>query len=180
MGQEFKEAESISKYGFYYEDLGRIRILVAQDRSAVAEVIFSCEEMNVGDILIPNESRVVPNLPPNRPIDKLAPPTSKTPGRIIMSKDFRFQIGKGNTVYIDAGQKKNVLVGDVFRVFRHFDQSNVDVDNRNEYKKHQREFKEVRKIVGELVVLRVEANTSTALVTNCTEEILVGDEFEQE
>jgi hypothetical protein len=181
-GDEFKPAQSVDKYGFYYQDLGRIRLLVVNEHSSIAEVVFACEDIHLGDIVIPDEKRVVPTAPLPAKLDRLAPPNGKTTGRIIMTKEFRLLVGKGNIVYIDAGQKKNVAVGDIFRIYRHFDSDHIDFLNKEYFNGNQRSFQEIRKIVGELVVLRVEAGASTAIITTSSGSgaITVGDEIELE
>jgi LysM repeat protein len=179
-GTIFKEAENRSKYGFFYKDLGRIRVLIAQDHSSIAQIVFSCEELQVGDILIPNEQRVIPSLSVVKPLDLNPPPSGKAAGKIILSKDFRTLLGIGNVIYLDAGQKKGVMVGDLFRIYRSWSSDNISEFNRESFKENQREFKEVRKILGELVILRVDPNTATALILSSRENINVGDLVEQE
>jgi hypothetical protein len=179
-GPEFKEAGTRSKYGFHYKDLGRVRVLIAQDHSSIAQVVFSCEEIQVGDILIPNEQRVIPSLQVIKPLDAYAAPSGKASGKIIHSKDFRTLLGRGHIVYLDTGQKKGVMVGDLFRIYQLWRNDNTSEFNRKGFQENQREFKELRKMLGELIVLRVEANTATALILSSRENINVGDLIEQE
>jgi hypothetical protein len=179
-GPIFKEAENRSKYGFFYKDLGRIRVLIAQDHSSIAQVVFACEEIQVGDILIPNEQRVIPSLQVVKPLDPNPPPSGKASGKILLSKEFRTVLANGHIIFLDAGQKKGVMVGDLFRIFRLWSNENTSEFNRKGIKENQREFKEVRKMVGELIVLRVDPNTATALILSSRENIKIGDLVEQE
>jgi LysM domain len=179
-GARFASARSHSKYGFYYKDLGRVRILLAQENSATAEIVFACEEINARDLLIPNEQRASAGQRPETVFDKFAPPNNKTTGQIFMTKEYRVLVGKGQVVYIDVGRKDNVQVGDYLRITRHFNSSNVSIFNKSNYQRYRRTFDSVRKIIGELVVLRVEPNTSTALVTLSTQDITLGDGVERE
>jgi LysM repeat protein len=179
-GPEFKEAQSQSKFGFYYMDVGRLKTIIVNERSAIAEIVFSCEEILAGDQLIPYESRTIPVIVHGAPLDRFVPPSGKVKGHIFFSKEYRIILGIGNIVYIDAGQKKNVKVGDIFRIYRQFTPENISTFNRAIYDQNKKEFKEIRKILGELVILRVESNASTAMVISCTEEIHMKDEVEQE
>ncbi len=179
-GPEFKEAENRNKYGYYYRDMGRIRILLVNDHSSVAEVVAACEEMIAGDLLIPFSPRTIPTLTALRPLDRMAPYNDKGKGKIILTKDCLTNVGKGNIVYIDMGKKKNVAVGDIFRIYRQFSGDNVSTFNRPVYQQNKKPFKEIRKVLGELIVLRAEDNTATALIISSREEIHSGDAVEQE
>ena len=173
-------AKAKSRYGHYYEDVGRVKILLAHENSATAEVVFACEEINVHDFLVPNEQRTIPLARTESAFDKFGPPNNKTTGKIFMTKEYRKLIGTGRVVYFDVGQKQDVHVGDYFRITRHLDSSNISLFNQRAYRQYRPTFESVRKVVGEAVILRVEANTSTALVTLSTEDIALGDGVELE
>ena len=173
-------ARAKSSYGYYYQDVGRVKILLAHENSATAEVVFACEEIRVRDLLVSNEQRTIPLARTEITFDKFAPPNNKTAGKVFMTKDYRKLAGTGHIVYIDVGQNQDVHVGDYFRVIRHFNSSNVSLFNRPAYGKYRSTFDSVRKIVGEIVVLRTEANTSTALITQSRDAIALGDGVELE
>jgi len=179
-GTEFAPAKSAKRYGYYYQDVGRVRVLLAQENSATAEIIFSCEEILVGDLLTAGETRVSPLQRPEISFDKFAAPNNNTSGRIFMAKEFRTLLGSGHIVYLDAGSKENVQVGDYFRIIRHFDKRTISLFNRGDYVRNQKTFDSVRKVIGQAVVLRVEPNTSTVIITQSTEAIAVGDGAEKE
>jgi hypothetical protein len=179
-GTDFAKAKSKTRYGHYYQDIGRLRVLLAQENSATAEVIFACEEMVVSDLIIPEEQRVSPLQRTGVPFDKFAPPNNKTSGQVFMSKEFRRTIGNGNIVFLDVGSKQNVQVGDYFRVVRKFHKDNISLFNRGDYNRYRTTFDGVRKVIGEAVILRVEPNVSTALITYSSQNILLGDSVELE
>ena len=179
-GTEFAPAKSAKRYGYYYQDMGRVRVLLAQEQAATAEIIFACEEMLVGDLLTAAETRVSPLQRPEITFDKFAAPNNNTSGRIFMSKEFRTQLGSGHIVYVDAGSKQNVQVGDYFRIIRRFNKRTISLFNRGDYVKNQQTFDSVRKVIGQAVVLRAEPNASTVILTRSTEAIAVGDGAEKE
>jgi len=179
-GTEFAPAKSAKRYGYYYQDLGRVRVLLAQESSATAEIVFSCEEILVGDLLTPGESRISPLERPEISFDKFAAPNNNTSSRIFMAREFRKLLGAGHVVYLDAGGKQNVQVGDYFRIIRRFDKSTISLFNRGDYARNQKTFDSVRKVIGQAVVLRVEPNASTVIITKSTEAIAVGDGAEKE
>lgn len=179
-GTEFAPAKSQQKYGHYYQDVGRVRVLLAQEQAATAEIIFACEEMLVGDLLTAGEARVSPLRRPEISFDKFAAPNNNTSGRIFMTKEFRSQLGSGHIVYLDAGSKQNVQVGDYFRIIRRFNKQTISLFNRSDYVKNEKTFDSVRKVIGQAVVLRSEPQVSTVMITHSTEAIAVGDGAEKE
>jgi hypothetical protein len=178
-GTEFAKAKSKERYGHYYQDVGRLRVLLAQENSATVEVIFACEEIHVNDLTIPAEQRLSP-LQRGGSFDRFAPPSGKTTGRVFMSKEFRSLLSSGNIVYVDVGSKQNVQVGDYFRVLRHFHKDSVSLFNRADYNRNRATFDSTRKVIGEVVILRVEPNASTALITYSNQDIWLGDGVELE
>ena len=179
-GTEFAPAKSAKRYGYYYQDIGRVRVLLAQEQAATAEIIFACEEILVGDLLTASETRVSPLQRPEISFDKFAAPNNNTSGRIFMSKEFRKLLGAGHVVYLDAGGIQNVQVGDYFRIIRRFNKNTISLFNRGDYAKNNEIFDSVRKVIGQAVVLRVEPNASTVIITKSTEAIAVGDGAEKE
>jgi hypothetical protein len=179
-GPEMRKAGSTSRYGFGYKDLGRVRILLAQENASTAQVVFACEHLEIGDILIPDEKRVSPVGGPPVPFDKFAPPNDKTRGSIFFAKEFKSVIAAGDTVYIDVGQQQNVQVGDYFRIIRIFTPADISRFNQHDFGQYRQTYAAVRKLIGELVVVRVEGKTATAVVTHSTQDIALGDGIELE
>ncbi len=179
-GKEFGPAKQSKKYGYYYQDVGRLRVLLAQENSSTAEVAFACDEIHVGDKVIAGETRVSPLQKTELRFDRFAAPNDKASGRIFMSKEFRQLVGTNHIIYIDAGGKQNVQVGDYFRVVRPFEKRNISLFNQSEYSKYRSTFDSARKIIGQAVVLRVEPNVSTAIVIHSSQDIAIGDGVEQE
>jgi hypothetical protein len=178
-GTAFAKAKSKEKYGYYYQDIGRLRVLLAQEDSATVEVIFACEEIQVNDLAIAAEQRLSP-LQRAGSFDRFAPPSGKTTGSIFMSKEFRSLLSSGHIVYVDLGGKHNVQVGDYFRVLRRFHKDSVSLFNRGDYNHNRATFDSMLKVIGEVVILRVEPSTSTALITYSSQDILLGDGVELE
>jgi hypothetical protein len=179
-GAQFGSASSKSKYGYYYHDIGRMRVLFAQENAATAQVELSCSEVSVEDLVIPGEDRVSPPQREGIEFEKFASPSGKLQGKIFMTKEFRTQVGSGNVVFVSFGRKENTQVGSYLRISRKFNNRNISLFNINDYRQHRSSFDEVRKVIGEAVVLRVEEKVSTCLITYSTEEITLGDDVEIE
>jgi hypothetical protein len=134
--------------------------------------------MTVGDLVLPGEERVSPLQKAESTFDKFAPATNKTTGRIFMSKEFRRLIGNGGVVYVDVGGKQNVQAGDYFQIVRHFYKENISLFNRGDYGRYRQTFDTLRKVIGEMVILRVEPNASTALIIYSSQDVMLGDNVE--
>jgi hypothetical protein len=179
-GIDFGQANKPSRYGYYYQDVGRLRVILAQENSATAEVIFACEEMMVKDLIVPAEQRTSPPQRTATNFDKFMPSNGKAAGKVFMSKDFRKLLGSGHVVYVDLGSKDNVQVGDYLRITRHFEKNNISLFNRDDYRRFKTTFDSLRKVIGEAVVLRVDPSVSTALITYSNYDVTLGDGVELE
>ena len=108
-------------YGRLYRYQGRVRILSAQETSAIGEVVHSCEPVRVGDTLELFEPEPVPlardtplwpvNLPTDRQSLQDAPVVVHAHGDV-------FTLGQDNLVYIDRGEDDDILPGDIFTIYR--------------------------------------------------------------
>ncbi|MFN8006612.1 MAG: LysM peptidoglycan-binding domain-containing protein [Terriglobia bacterium] len=179
-GPQFNPAKSKSKYGYYYVDIGRVRVLFAKENSATAQVLFACGEISVEDQIIPGEDRVSPMRRDPVAFEKFAPPSGKTHGKVFMTKEYLTQTGDGDIVFLDLGKRDNIQVGDYLRIARSFSDSNISLFNKSAFRKHEESFAEVRKVIGEAVVIRVAEKTATCLIIYSTEEIMLGDTMELE
>ena len=179
-GTEFAPAKSAKKYGYYYQDVGRVRVLLAQEHSRYRRDHFFLRRDSRWRPVDCGRKTVSPLQRPEITFDKFAAPNNNTSGRIFMTKEFRRLLGNGHIVYLDAGGKQNVQVGDYFRIVRRFDKSTISLFNRGDYSKNKETFDSVRKVIGQAVVLRVEPNVSTVMITHSTESIAVGDGVEKE
>ena len=88
--------------GSSYEEVGRVRILDTRSKTAVAQIEYSCDPLNLGDTAIPfAEKQMVQFHPPLR-FDRFLPAGSKVSGRIVMAKDFDSAAGNGSERFIST------------------------------------------------------------------------------
>lgn len=204
--------------GVYTQEVGRVRVVRVRDRVSVAEVMRSCADLLLGDLLRPYAPSEVPPARASGVLDQFAQPTGKQTGRIVLARDGRETVTRDDVVFVDLGSEDNIKVGDYLTVFRpdghaeFFDFGDEQVANS----RHDNESNELggggafsnqaqrvrdvngsktgktvttprikrnrppvpRKVVGELVVLRVEGRTATAVVTRTAQEIHTGDAVE--
>lgn len=103
--------------GVYTQEVGRLRIVRVRDRVSVAEIVRSCDNVLLGDLLRPAArtaaaARAAVNL------DRFAEPTGKQTGRIVLARDGREMVSRDQIVFIDLGAEDNVRAGDYLTVFR--------------------------------------------------------------
>ena len=186
-----------------YSEVGRVRIIDTRNKnSAVAQVEFSCDPVNPGDVAIPfAEKQAIPFHLPVR-FDRFLPASNKTSGRIVMAKDFDGELGTGMKVYMNVGSNQGVKTGDYFRAVRTYSQDlNDPVDSLSlratfmedtqkrpptiEPRKFERgKGPQIhvadmpRRAVGEIVILTVTPTTSTGMIVYAPEDVHAGDNVE--
>ena len=185
-----------------YEAVGRVRIVDTRGKTAVAQIEYSCDPINLGDTAIPfAEKPMVAFHPPVR-FDRFLPTGSKVSGRIVMGKDFDSELGTGQKVYLNLGSNQGVKVGDYFRAVRSYEADLNDpvdslsfkaaisedtqkkqpsVDPRMFTKSngpviHVRDLP--RRAVGEIVVIGTTPTTATGMIVFAMEDVHAGDGVE--
>ncbi|HEX4426501.1 MAG TPA: hypothetical protein VH079_13965 [Terriglobales bacterium] len=185
----------------YYE-VGRVQVLDARHKTAVARVNFSCDPVNPGDILVPFvEKPAIAFHPPAR-FDRMALANGKVGGRILMAKDFDGELANGAKVYLNVGGNQGVKIGDYFRAVRSYTADLKDPVDSLSFKAstsedtqkkqpsidpklltktngptiHVSDFP--RRAVGELVIIGTTPTTATGMIVFAMEDIHVGDAVE--
>ena len=189
----FYGQEKVAKrMGVLYRDLGQVRIVNVQPQTSVAEILFSCDYMQRGDVARPFVERPTPPYKDASKFDIFAPVSGKPVGTIVDTYDWHQAIGAGITTYVTIGASKGVKVGDYVRIFR-YQTSKDDVSARaGEQDKQYKVFgfgsapkkyagKDLpREVLGEGIVLNVTKDAATVLVTYEREEAYAGDLAELE
>lgn len=116
-------------YGRLYRYQGRVRILSAQETSAIGEIVHSCDPIRVGDTLELFEPEPVP-LARSTPLWPINLPTDhenleRSPVVLHANGDI-FTLGQDSLVYIDRGEGdeiirgggEEILPGDIFTIYR--------------------------------------------------------------
>lgn len=193
--------------GTFVKELGIVRILEVQGQTSTARIVFSCDDVRIGDVLVPFEPRESPASVDTGPLPRYKATSGKNAGRILMQRNQRELLAPRDVVYIDLGKDNGVKPGDTFTIFRRKpDDGNItsfrddevglrrsggypsdkykggEFSNDHPYQGVQ-SVKDTRpavppKVVGELVVISTQAKTATAIVTKATQEIHPGDRIE--
>ncbi len=185
-----------------YGEIGRVRVVDTRSHSAIAQVEFSCDPINPGDIALPFvEKPPVSFHVPGR-FDRFAPANGKLSGRIVLGKDFDGFLGTGMKLYINMGSNQGVKVGDYFRVVRSYTATLNDPVDSLSFKAQTSEDTQMRppafeasrftkpkgpnihvsdlprRAVGEVVVLNVTPTASSGMVVFALEDVHAGDTVE--
>jgi hypothetical protein len=187
----FKWEEKLLKaMGQLYMDAGQIRVVNVQPKVSVAQVIFSCDYMQRGDILQPYQERPAPLWKDTAAFDHFAPPSGKAVAMVVAGKDYTQLFGKLSPVYINLGSNQGVKVGDYFRVFRYQGSMAETVPQNKGYQYSMYGFGSAptpyawnelpREVIGEGIVLNVSRNASTMVITFSSIDIYAGDYVEIE
>jgi hypothetical protein len=192
----------LNSVGHPYGEIGRVRILDTRGHSAVAEVEFSCDPINPGDVAVPfvEKPPVTFHVPGH--FDRYAPANGKLTGRIVLGKDFDTILGAGVKLYLNVGSNQGVKAGDYFRVVRSYTATLRDPVDSLSFKAQISEDTQVasptfeanaltkgkgpnihvgdlpRRAVGEIVVLSTTPTSSAAMVVFALEDVYAGDMIE--
>jgi hypothetical protein len=210
-----RELRDVNEYEFYagqkkmiagigqpYAEVGRVKVLDTRSHSAVAEIEFSCDPINPGDIAVPFvEKQPIAFHAPVR-FDRFAPSNGKLNGRIVLGKDFDGTLGTGGKVYMNFGSNQGVKVGDYFRAVRSYTVDLRDPVDSLSFKASTSEDTQrrlptfeakrftrtkgpnihvadlPRRAVGELVILSLTPTTSTGMIVFALEDVHPGDAVE--
>jgi len=192
----------LSAVGHPYSEVGRVRIVDLRSKGAIAEVVFSCDSINPGDVATPFVQRdpVAFHVPGH--FDRYAPSSGKLTGRIVLAKDFDLVLGTGTTLYLNVGSNQGVKPGDYFRVTRSYTATLQNPVDSLSFKAQTSEDTQMRpptiegnfltrgkgpnihvgdlpkRAVGEVVVLSTTPTSSAAMLVFSFEDVYAGDNVE--
>jgi hypothetical protein len=193
--------------GHPYGEIGRVRVIDTRSRSAIAQVVYSCDPINPGDVAVPFAEKPPMAFHVPGHFDRFAPSSGKLSGRIVLGKDFDDIVGTGMKLYMNMGSNQGVKVGDYFRVVRSYSAVLKDPVDSLSFKAQTSEDTQMRpptyegnlftsnyisrmkgpnihvadlprRGVGEVVVLSVTPTTSSAMVVFALEDVYAGDTVE--
>jgi len=124
---QFKSRHSKKKgwLGVYTQEIGGLRVVRVKDQVSVAQVISSCDDLLLGDLLRAAPQRVAPLQREEVKLDRFSEPTGKQKGRIILARDLREMVSRDQVVFIDLGSEDNVRPGDFLTIYRPLGKGNV-------------------------------------------------------
>jgi hypothetical protein len=192
----------LASAGRPYAEIGRVRVVDTRSHSAIAQVEFSCDPINPGDVAVPFVEKPPVTFRVPGHFDRFAPPNGKLTGRIVLGKDFDGFLGTGMKLYMNMGSNQGVKVGDYFRVVRSYTAALHDPVDSLSFKASTSEDTQMRPpsfeanrftrtkgpnihvsdlprwAVGEVVVLNVTPTASSAMVVFALQDVYAGDTVE--
>jgi hypothetical protein len=192
----------LATIGHPYGEIGRVRIVDTRSHSAIAQVEFSCDPINPGDVAMPFVEKPPVSFHVPGHFDRFAPTNGKLTGRIVLGKDFDGFLGTGMKLYMNMGSNQGVKVGDYFRVVRSYTATLKDPVDSLSFKAQTSEDTQARppsfeadrftktkgpnihvadlprRAVGEVVVLNVTPTASSGMVVFALEDVHAGDTVE--
>jgi hypothetical protein len=147
--------------GRVYQTPGRVRVICAQERSAIAEISYSCMDVQVGDYVMPFEPIPVPLVRRTQLVTMCDTPNGKVTGHIVQTRLGETPVATDSVVYLDLGEADGLNPGDFLTVYRSSGRAEG-----------------VRTILGEASILTTRNRTSVAIITLMTDTMGVGDSVE--
>jgi len=166
------ERGEIGKSGQPYEDVGKVRVTHSNPEGVVARVTFSCGPIVPGDTLVPFQPRAIPEYTVSKPLDHFAPLNKdKQHGRITASHNNFGFLGDETVVYLNLGDKDGAKPGQRFRIYKLLPSHTTGLLSSEPTPPE---------VIGEAVVLSVQAKSCVAMVVSSYREISSGDYVESE
>ncbi|MGC2193295.1 MAG: hypothetical protein WA628_01380 [Terriglobales bacterium] len=196
------QAKALAATGQPYGEIGRVRIVDTRNKTAIAQIEYSCDPINPGDIAVPFTEKPAVSFHPPLRFDRFVPKTGKTSARIVLAKDFDSTLGTGMKVYMNLGANQGVKVGDYFRAVRSYSSDLADPVDSLSFRASTAEDTQrrppsiegnwmtktkgpnihvadlPRRAVGEIVVLSTTPTTATGMIVFALEDVHVGDGVE--
>lgn len=149
--------------GQKYIVLGSLVITeVSENHAETAMIDQSWREMERGDVLVPYERQLKAVQPRKAESDLIA--------HIVDTLQPGFAFGTDQYVFVDRGAEDNVRVGNRFFIYQRFEGLGRPGTAPDDEIPWQR--------VGQVLVVDVRENYSTAIITRASREIVVGDRLE--
>ncbi len=156
------QVKLMNAMGTAYRDTGQLRVVIVQPKVSVAQVAFSCDYMQRGDVVVPYQERPAPPLKDAAAFDHFAPVSGKPVAMVVAGKDFGQSYGKLSSVYVKNKGYQYSMYGFGTAPARY-------------------EWNDLpREVLGEGIVISVSRNSSTMMITLSSIEIYAGDYVEIE
>lgn len=143
-------------FGYLALKRGRARILALEEERASARVERACGRISVGHYLVPFEEKEIFK---GEDLGYKVPPYEGegAKGLFVYLQEELNQIGSGDWALIDLGEEDGLQLGQQLIVYRRL-KKGVPI-----------------KIIGNVIVIDVQKNTSTVKVLNCKDVIRLGE-----
>ncbi|MBP1751546.1 MAG: peptidoglycan-binding protein LysM [Geobacteraceae bacterium] len=162
MMEEVRHPATNSFVGYRVDSLGTVRLVELEEKNSKAFVTRSYQEIVPGSYLMAYRG--------NRREVSLKAAANNLAGCIVSARNGNISLGNGDIAYLDLGMKQGLEAGNLLYIVRDFKPPKLYTD---------REVGDLPKdVIGAIVVVETDENTSTGLIVKCTEAIYRGDRVE--
>ena len=163
--EEVFHPDTGASLGRFYKYSGRARVLSVQERTAIAEIVHSCDSIFVGAALDPFVEEAIPLArrarlralnDPVSPEQLIGAPT------IVRSVANVVSLGQGHVVFVDRGSAQDVVPGDIYTIYRANGPGMPPV------------------VIGEVGILSVQPGSATARILESRYTVHLGDRLDLE
>ncbi|RJQ13892.1 MAG: LysM peptidoglycan-binding domain-containing protein [Nitrospiraceae bacterium] len=150
-----KHPETGKRLGRLIRIAGILQVIGMDDSKTRAKIISSFEDIHIGDGLLPYQEMEPP----------LIPTFVRTPeveGYVVESFSSSQMSVEGSIIFLDKGRNDGLEAGDVFSVFSMTAESPV------------------KRVIGKIQIISLQPATSAAIITESSQEILIGAKWGQE
>jgi len=158
IGRDLHDNKWLEDLYYMIQVLGKAQVVEVLDGISLARIIKSYAEINVGDMIKPYESMPRPLVSPPRMKD--------LEGDIIEAESQKTALSQFDIVFLNLGKEDGIEPGNPFEIYR-FDDIKAGPEKND--------VKRVIRPLGELLILRREERTATALITKSLLPISEGD-----
>ena len=205
---EVKHPFTKKRVGYFVRELGLLRVIDVQDHTSTAEITVSCDTVSFGDLLKPYEAYTSPSPRDFRPLPRYGEGSGGVTGQIMMSSRLREYFSANEMVLIDLGERHGVRPGDYFTIYRKIGRTEgvTNVRDDDVVQEHSGGYGSQRyrggnvssmatrvstenvlrtrpplprRVLGELVVVKVQNTVAVALITRTNAEVNIGDWIER-
>jgi hypothetical protein len=191
-----EQRKKLASLGDLYADVGWVTVRDIIDGTAVATFDYSCTAAIQGDLVVPFMARPrISFRTPEPALDAFRARSNGLKGHILGSQDFAGLLGTGFIVYSDFGAVKGAKPGDYLIISRGYAPEDLNkIDRASESLPRGVEPTAVNParippdsdrlmpdhVLGEMLVLNVSPEASTALITRASAEMELGDVVQTE
>jgi hypothetical protein len=191
-----EQRKKLAGLGDQYEDIGWVTIRSVINGTAIASFDYSCTNAIQGDLVVPFKERPqIAFRTPEPELDVFRATATGLKGHILGARDFVGLLGTGTIVYTDFGAIKGAKPGDYLLITRGYAPEDLNaVDRASLSLPRGEEATAVNPakiapdsdrlmpdhVLGEIIVLSVSPESSTALIARVSAEMGLGDVVQSE
>jgi hypothetical protein len=110
--------EKKGNLGVFVQEVGQIRVIRLKPNVSIAQVVNACETILLGDLLTGVEDRPSPDPFVGDALDRFSDMNGLPVGRVMMARDGREMVARGDVIYIDIGAEDKAVLGDFVTIYR--------------------------------------------------------------